>query len=257
MARYLIGMTGASGSIYGVDLLKRLPGEKYLVMSDWARQVMATELGLKPSDLAPHVKKVFADTDLAAPFSSGSNRHDALIITPCSVSTLGKIAAGIADTLITRAAAVALKERMRMVLCVRETPLSTIALREPVPALARGRDRHADLAAVVRQPQGPRPAGGWVHLQGARAAGRGRRSRLARRGARVIDWRSRVALGAVLAVVAGIVVMLLYGLYAGRLLHWRRAVSARQSEQRRATQRERALADSLAEADAARAGSAP
>jgi 4-hydroxy-3-polyprenylbenzoate decarboxylase len=129
MARYLIGMTGASGSIHGVDLVRRLPGEKYLVMSDWARQVMFSEIGLKPSDLEPHVKKVFADSDLAAPFSSGTNRHDALIVCPCSVSTVAKFAAGIADTLITRAAAVALKERMRVVLCVRETPLSTIALR--------------------------------------------------------------------------------------------------------------------------------
>jgi 4-hydroxy-3-polyprenylbenzoate decarboxylase len=128
VARYLIGMTGASGSIYGVDLVKRLPGEKYLVMSDWARHVMAAELGLKPGDLATHVKKVFADTDLAAPFSSGSNRYDAFIVSPCSVSTVARVAAGIADTLITRAAAVALKERMRLVLCVRETPLSTIAL---------------------------------------------------------------------------------------------------------------------------------
>jgi 4-hydroxy-3-polyprenylbenzoate decarboxylase len=129
MARYLIGMTGASGSAYGVDFVKRCPGEKYLVMSDWARQVMYSETGLKPSDLEPHVKKVFADTDLAAPFSSGSNRYDAYVILPCSVSTLAKIAAGIADTLITRAAQVAMKERMRMVVCVRETPLSTIALR--------------------------------------------------------------------------------------------------------------------------------
>ena len=128
MARYLIGMTGASGSVYGVDLVKRLPGEKYLVMSDWARQVMASELGLKPADLAPHVKKTFADADLAAPFSSGSNRYDAYVVCPCSVSTLSRIAVGIADTLITRAAAVALKERLRLVLCVRETPLSTIAL---------------------------------------------------------------------------------------------------------------------------------
>ena len=74
------------------------------------------------------MKRVFADSDLAAPFSSGSNRYDALIVVPCSVSTLAKIATGIADPLITRAAQVALKERMRMVLCVRETPLSSIAL---------------------------------------------------------------------------------------------------------------------------------
>ena len=128
MARYLVGMTGASGAAYGVDFLKRCPGEKYLVLSDWARQVLHSETGLKPSDLEPHVKKIFLDSDLAAPFSSGSNRYDAYVILPCSVSTLAKIAVGIADTLITRAAQVALKERMRMVLCVRETPLSSIAL---------------------------------------------------------------------------------------------------------------------------------
>jgi flavin prenyltransferase len=128
VGRYLIGMTGASGAAFGVDFVQRCPGEKYLVMSDWARQVLVSETGLKPSDLEPHVQRMFADADLAAPFASGSNRYDAFVIVPCSVSTLAKIAAGIADTLITRAAAVALKERMRLILCVRETPLSTIAL---------------------------------------------------------------------------------------------------------------------------------
>src|SRR5262245_44005253 len=108
MRRYLIGMTGASGAIYGVDLVKRCPGEKYLVMSDWARQVLGSETGLKPSDLEPHVKKIFPDRDLAAPFASGSVRYDAFVVIPCSVSTLARIAVGIADTLITRAAAVAL-----------------------------------------------------------------------------------------------------------------------------------------------------
>ena len=128
MSRYLIAMTGASGAAWGVDLVKRCPGEKFLVLSDWARHVLQSELGLKPADLEPHVKKLFRDDDLAAPFSSGSNRYDAMVILPCSVSTLARIATGIADTLITRAAAVALKERMRLVLCVRETPLSGIAL---------------------------------------------------------------------------------------------------------------------------------
>jgi flavin prenyltransferase len=126
--RYLIGMTGASGSAYGVDFIRRCPGEKFLVLSDWARQVLHAETALKPSDLEPHVRRIFADSDLAAPFSSGSNRYDAFVVIPCSVSTLAKIAVGIADTLITRAAQVALKERMRLVLCVRETPLSSIAL---------------------------------------------------------------------------------------------------------------------------------
>jgi 4-hydroxy-3-polyprenylbenzoate decarboxylase len=138
VARYLIGMTGASGSAYGVDFVRRCPGEKFLVLSDWARQVLHDETGLKPSDLEPAVKRVFADSDLAAPFSSGSNRYDALVVIPCSVSTLAKIAAGIADTLITRAAQVAMKERMRIVLCVRETPLSTLALRNALELSREG-----------------------------------------------------------------------------------------------------------------------
>jgi len=128
MARFLIAITGASGAAYAVDLLKRCPGDKFLVMSDWARQVLQSELGMKPSDLEPLVKKSFRDDDLAAPFSSGSNRYDAMVILPCSSSTLAKITAGIADTLITRAAAVALKERIRLILCLRETPLSGIAI---------------------------------------------------------------------------------------------------------------------------------
>lgn len=128
MSRYLIGITGASGVRCAVDFVRRCPGEKYLVMSDWARHVLQSEAGLKPSDLESHVRRTFADSDLAAPFSSGSNRHDAFVILPCSTSTLAKIATGIADTLITRAAAVALKERMKLVVCVRETPLSGIVL---------------------------------------------------------------------------------------------------------------------------------
>jgi 4-hydroxy-3-polyprenylbenzoate decarboxylase len=131
-------MTGASGSIHGVDFIRRCPGEKYLVLSDWARQVLHSETGLKASDLEPHVKKLYADGDLAAPFASGSNRYDAFVIIPCSVSTLAKIAAGIADTLITRAAAVALKERLRMILCVRETPLGTVALRNALEMSREG-----------------------------------------------------------------------------------------------------------------------
>ena len=128
MARYLIGMTGASGIVHGVDFLQRCGGEKYLVLTDWARHVLQSEMNLQPRDLEPHVKKILRDDDLSAPFSSGSNRYEAFVIVPCTVSTLAKIATGIADSLVTRAAAVALKERMRMILCVRETPLSTIAL---------------------------------------------------------------------------------------------------------------------------------
>ena len=134
--RVLVGMTGASGAVYAVDFLRRLPGEKFLVASKWARAVLHSELGLREEDLDRYVKARFADSDLAAPFASGSNPFDAYVILPCSSSTAAKIAAGIGDTLVTRAAQVALKERRRLILCVRETPLSTIHL-EALAKLSR------------------------------------------------------------------------------------------------------------------------
>ncbi len=126
--RLIVGISAASGSIFGVEFLKRAPGEKYLIVSDWGRAVLKMEEGLTPRSLAPHAKKIFSDDDLAAPFASGSNPFDAFVVIPCSLSTLAKINAGISDTLITRVAQVALKERRRMVLALRETPLPTNAL---------------------------------------------------------------------------------------------------------------------------------
>jgi 4-hydroxy-3-polyprenylbenzoate decarboxylase len=126
--RTIVGITGASGVVYGVDFLRKCPDDKFLVVSKWGKRVLQEELGLKVEEISPWVKKTFNDWDLAAPFSSGSNHFDSLVIIPCSVSTLGKIASGIADTLITRAAQVALKERRRLVIALRETPLSSIAL---------------------------------------------------------------------------------------------------------------------------------
>lgn len=128
--RIVVGMTGASGFVFGVDFLRRVQAEKYLILSKWGRYTLKEETGLTEHHLAEHVKKTFSDDDLAAPFSSGSTSFDALIILPCSVNTLGKIASGIADTLLTRTAAVALKERRRLILCVRETPLSAISLEQ-------------------------------------------------------------------------------------------------------------------------------
>jgi 4-hydroxy-3-polyprenylbenzoate decarboxylase len=126
--RTIVGITGASGVVYGVDFLRKCPDDKFLVVSKWGKRVLQEELGLKVEEISPWAKKTFNDWDLAAPFSSGSNHFDSLVIIPCSVSTLGKIASGIADTLITRAAQVALKERRRLVIALRETPLSSIAL---------------------------------------------------------------------------------------------------------------------------------
>ena len=127
--RILVGISGASGAACGVEFLKRCPAEeKYVILTRWGRHLLKTEAGLGPEDLAPHAKKIYATDDLSSPFASGSNPFDALVIVPCSVATLGKIANGISDTLLTRVAEVALKERRRLILCVRETPLSSIAL---------------------------------------------------------------------------------------------------------------------------------
>lgn len=126
--RTIVGFTGASGVVYGVDFLRRCPDKKYLVASKWSKRVLHEELGLKVDELKPWVEDIYNDSDLAAPFSSGSNHFDAFVIVPCSVSTLSKIANGIADTLITRIAQVALKERRKLVIALRETPLSTVAL---------------------------------------------------------------------------------------------------------------------------------
>ena len=128
--RVVIGMTGASGAMFGVDFLRRCDAEKYLILTKWGRYVLKEETGLTEHHLAEHVKRTFSDEDLAAPFSSGSNSFDALVILPCSISTMAKIACGLGDTLLTRTAQVALKERRKLILCVRETPLSAISLEQ-------------------------------------------------------------------------------------------------------------------------------
>ena len=126
--KIVLGVTGASGSIYAVEFLRRLGAdeETILVLSRWGRAVLHQETGLTPENLSTFAKKVFSNEDMNAPMASGSNPFDAMVILPCSVSTLGKIAHGISDNLITRTAEVALKERRKLILCVRETPWSAV-----------------------------------------------------------------------------------------------------------------------------------
>ena len=85
---------------------------------------------MSEKDLKPYVEHIFSDDDLTAPMASGSNFFDACVLIPASTSTIGKIASGLGDTLITRTAQVCLKERYRLILCVRETPLSTLSLEQ-------------------------------------------------------------------------------------------------------------------------------
>lgn len=126
--RTIIGISGASGAAVTVEFLKRCPGEKYVVASRWGRAVMQQETGLSLNDLAPHVDKVFSNEDMNAPFASGSVLFDNFVILPCSMTTLGRIAHGVGENLICRIAEVALKEKRNMLLGIRETPLSPIAL---------------------------------------------------------------------------------------------------------------------------------
>ena len=136
--RVLIAVTGGSGAAFAVDLVKRCPGEKHLVFSRWGKYVLRQETDLQPTDLAPHVEQILTDHDLSQTFSSGTNPLDAMVIVPCSSTTLGKIAAGIGDTFITRAAAVTLKERRKLILVLRETPLSTLQLEAATRVSAAG-----------------------------------------------------------------------------------------------------------------------
>jgi len=128
--KVVIGITGSSGAVYALDFLKKCPDNKYLIVSKWGKVLLKDELTMSEKDLAPYVKRTFSDEDLTAPTASGSNRFDAFVILPASTSTIGKIASGLGDTLITRTAQVCLKERIPLIICVRETPLSTLTLEQ-------------------------------------------------------------------------------------------------------------------------------
>lgn len=148
MKRYFVGITGASGSIYGARIVEALladPGrEAHVCVSPAAERVMAAELGAGPDDflkISDEQKKRLVwhrHDDIGAGPASGSWRHDGMIVAPCSVKTLGGLAAGIADNLIGRAGDVAMKEGMPLVLVVRETPLSLIHLRNMVQLAEAG-----------------------------------------------------------------------------------------------------------------------
>ena len=126
--RLIVGISGASGAIYGARLLELLvpmPVETHLVMSRSAEMTLALETDLKPADLRARADVVHAIGDLAAPISSGSFQTVGMVVAPCSIRSMAEIGTGVTATLLTRAADVVLKERRRLVLMVRETPLHT------------------------------------------------------------------------------------------------------------------------------------
>lgn len=133
MKKIAVAITGASGSVYAKLMLQKLAllqdqvQELSVVLSDNAKTVWQTELGDDSYD--SFKARYFSAKDFMAPFASGSAKYDALIIVPCSMGTLGRIAAGISNDLITRAADVMLKERKKLICIIRDTPYNLVHIR--------------------------------------------------------------------------------------------------------------------------------
>lgn len=148
MKRLIIGISGASGVIYGVRALQILQQvsevETHLVMSAAARQTLALESDYSVREVQAMADVVHDVRDIAASISSGSYKTDGMVILPCSMKTLSGIVHSYSDGLLTRAADVVLKERRRLVLCVRETPLHVGHLRMMTTA--------AELGAIIMPP---------------------------------------------------------------------------------------------------------
>lgn len=131
--RLVVAITGASGAVYGVRLLEHLralkAAETHLVLSPAGLLNVHQELGRKRADVEALADVVYAPGEIGAAIASGSFPTEGMVIAPCSVKTLAAIAVGLGDTLVTRAADVCLKERRRLVLLVRETPLNLAHIR--------------------------------------------------------------------------------------------------------------------------------
>jgi 4-hydroxy-3-polyprenylbenzoate decarboxylase len=131
--RLIVAITGATGAVYGVRLLRALaatPGiETHLVISDAANLTLHQEVGMQRRDVELLAHVVHKNRDVGASIASGSFQSDGMIIAPCSMKTLAAVAHGLSDNLIARAADVVLKERRRLVLMVRETPFNLAHLR--------------------------------------------------------------------------------------------------------------------------------
>lgn len=145
--RLIVGISGASGVIYGIRLLeclRSLPIETHLVMSKSAEITLAYETELKVAQVQALADVCHPVADIGASISSGSFRTLGMVVAPCSIRSMSEIASGVTSTLLTRAADVALKERRRLVLMLRETPLHTGHLRNLVAL--------SEMGAVVAPP---------------------------------------------------------------------------------------------------------
>jgi len=164
MSDYVVGITGASGSIYGIRLIQQLALKKQtvnVVVTSAGKMVMKEELGV--SDLSEMDKlglskvknniKVWENNNFEAPFMSGSSAPEAVIVVPCSVGKLAAIANGISGNLVERTADVALKEKRQLILVVRETPLSLIHLENMVKVTRAGAQILPAMPAFYHHPK--------------------------------------------------------------------------------------------------------
>jgi len=155
--RLIVGITGASGFVYGhrlLQLLQPLPIEVHLVVSRSAQLTMACETDLKLAEVTALADQVHKNEDIGACIASGSYRTLGMVVAPCSVKTLAEIACGTSSTLIARAADVILKERKRLVLMVRETPLTLVHLRNMTTVTEMGAIVAPPVPAFYARPEG-------------------------------------------------------------------------------------------------------
>jgi 4-hydroxy-3-polyprenylbenzoate decarboxylase len=152
----VVGITGATGIVYGVRLLKALRElgiESHLIVSKAGEMTRAYETDMSSEDLRGLADVVYSPSDIAAPVSSGSFRTMGMIVAPCSVRTMSDIAHGVTSGLISRAADVALKERRRLVLMLRETPLHAGHLRSMLAITEMGGIIAPPVPAFYARPQ--------------------------------------------------------------------------------------------------------
>ena len=157
MKRLVVAITGASGAMYGIRLLQWLREsaqvETHLMISDAGVLSMHYELDMKRKDVEALADVVHSVRDVGACVASGSFQSEGMIIAPCSMKTLGSVAHGLSDNLITRAADVILKERRRLVLMVRETPFNLAHLRNMTAVTEMGGIIYPPLPALYQKPQ--------------------------------------------------------------------------------------------------------
>lgn len=154
--RVVVGITGASGAVYGVSLLRRLAAlgvYTHLVVTPAGVLNVHHELGMDRNALAALASQYHPLGDVGACIASGSHRTDAMVIAPCTVKTLAAIAHGFGDNLLTRAADVTLKERRRLVLMLRETPFNLAHLRNMTAVTEMGGIVFPPLPAFYHRPQ--------------------------------------------------------------------------------------------------------